>query len=104
MRNTLLMILLTSAISTAGAAEISISQADKQFSMPAVTINSGDTIVFKNKDNVDHNINVMSPDGDADDKGVQAPGDNLKVTFSKPGAYQVRCRIHPRMKMDVNVK
>ena len=103
MRKSFAVILLFVAM-TAGAAEISINQADKQFSMPSVTIKSGDTLVFHNADTVDHNVNIISPNGDADDKGVQSPGDTLKVTFSKPGDYQARCRIHPRMKMSVTVQ
>ena len=33
-----------------------------------------------------------------------APGDVLKVAFAKPGSYQVRCAIHPKMKIDVTVQ
>ncbi len=106
MRNTILSagILFSVLIAGAEAADMNIDQVDKKFSTDSASIKVGDTISFNNKDDVKHNLNVIDPDDNADDKGVQDPGQTTKVTFSKAGEYQVRCRIHPRMKMTVDVK
>ena len=51
-----------------------------------------------------HNITVKSGDGDADDLGLQKPGNAVHYKFDTKGAYRVVCSIHPRMKMTVNVQ
>ena len=38
------------------------------------------------------------------DLGLQKPGATLTYRFDKPGAYRVRCNIHPSVKMAVTVK
>jgi len=106
MRNSLLIAGILLAASTVGvlAADVPIDQAGQRFAPNSVTIKVGDTLVFTNKDDVKHNINVISPGGDTDDKGVQAPGENITHTFPAPGEYQVRCKIHPKMRMTVTVQ
>ena len=74
------------------------------FDMDSASVKVGDTITFANKDDVTHNINVTSPDGDNDDKGLQKPGQDIKATFAKAGVYKVHCAIHPKMKMEVTVQ
>ena len=90
-------------ISQAQAADTSVDQAGQQFSQSSLTLKAGDTIVFTNKDDVTHNVKVINGD-DTDDKGLQKPGEILKATFAKAGSYQVRCGIHPKMKIDVTVQ
>ncbi|MDE3060940.1 MAG: hypothetical protein KGJ06_08005 [Pseudomonadota bacterium] len=85
------------------AADVAVDQAGQQFSQSSLTLKSGDTIVFTNKDDVTHNIKVINGD-DTDDKGLQKPGEIIKANFAKAGSYQVRCGIHPKMKIDVTVQ
>ncbi|MDA8230048.1 MAG: plastocyanin/azurin family copper-binding protein [Magnetospirillum sp.] len=89
--------------SVAHAATTLIDQRDRKFSQSSVDIKVGDSLDFKNTDDVTHNIMVVNDDGDVDDKGLQDPGKDVIITFDKPGHYEVRCNIHPRMKMEVNV-
>lgn len=105
MRTKLLIIGLFSSllISHAQAAETSVDQAGQQFSQSSLTLKAGDTIVFTNKDDVKHNVKILNGD-DVDDKGLQNPGGIIKATFAKAGSYQVRCGIHPKMKIDVTVQ
>jgi len=86
------------------AADNPIDQANQQFSNKALTVKAGDTVTFKNSDDVTHNITVDSPDGDADDLGLQKPGESLTTKIGKPGEYSVHCHIHPKMKMKITAQ
>ena len=92
------------AVSAAIAADVAIVQTNQHFAQPTITIKAGDKLIFQNQDDVKHNIIVISPDGDSEDKGIQKPGENIEHVFTKPGVYKVRCNIHPTMKLDVTVQ
>jgi plastocyanin len=96
-------ILLLSA-SGALAAEKAVDQISLTFVPASVTINAGDTVRFTNSDRIAHNITIISPDGTSSDKGMDAYRVGIVVKFPERGTFQVRCRIHPNMKMAVNVK
>lgn len=79
-----------------------VSQKDKQFSAQAITVARGDSIVFRNEDGVVHN--VFSSDGAFKfNLRAQAPGSTNAIVFDTPGTVQVRCAIHPTMRMAVTV-
>ena len=84
------------------AAEQTITQKGKAFSMTEVAIKKGDTLVFTNDDNVAHNIYSTSA-SNAFDLGSQPPGKSASVTFDKAGDVDIMCAIHPLMKMKVKV-
>jgi cytochrome c peroxidase len=86
------------------AASVTIDQSGQHFSEKSATLNHGDSIVFANRDDVTHNINVIDEDDDATDLGLQKPGESLTYKFDKAGRFKVRCSIHPSMKMTVSVK
>ena len=86
------------------AAETIVTQSHTSFDSEALTVSAGDTVVFKNADDVTHNIQVMNGEGDIEDKGLQKPGEDIRQVFAKPGDYKIRCAIHPRMKMKVTVR
>ena len=96
--------LISSVFGSAFAADVSVDQSGQKFSPDSLTIKSGDTVVFTNKDSMKHNINIVTPSGDSEDKGIQAPGEDLKTTLTAAGEYQVRCKIHPKMKMTITVQ
>src|SRR6266852_3637364 len=79
------------------AEERQIGQKDRAFSQTEITIKPGDSIVFKNLDDVTHNVFSTTP-GMAFDIRRQAPGSSSKVLFSGAGVAEVRCSIHPKMK------
>jgi plastocyanin len=86
------------------AAEIAIDQLNKAFSQPSLTIKKGDKVVFKNGDDVTHNITILDSDDNANDKGLQKPGETINETFAAPGSYLAKCQIHPKMKMTIKVE
>lgn len=81
------------------------------FSPSVITVQTGDTITWTNKDNEVHNItsgkgitrlqfvtssDVGTPDG-LFASGPFKPGQSWSYTFTKPGIYHYFCSIHPWM-------
>ena len=77
-----------------------VSQKGRAFRPAEVTIARNEALTFTNEDSFIHQIYV---DGlfDSEEK---APGENINQTFTKSGTFQVRCHIHPTMRMTVRVK
>ena len=82
------------------AADHVVSQKGRAFRPAEMTINRGESLTFTNEDSFIHQIYV---DGlfDSEEK---APGENLNETFPRAGTFQVRCHIHPTMRMTLRVK
>jgi plastocyanin len=91
------------AVSPALAEEHKIIQKDRTFSQTEITIKRGDTVIFKNADDVTHNVFSVSPGMEFDIRR-QAPGGSSTVPFEKEGVAEVRCSIHPKMKLIITVK
>jgi plastocyanin len=80
-----------------------VSQADKKFSVSDLAVNQGDTVTFTNDEQI--TVHNVSGKGAASfNTGTQKPGEAKQVVMDKPGAMEVRCAIHPLMKMTVTVK
>jgi len=88
---------------TALAANLEIGQKDRTFSQSEVTIKPGDSVVFKNLDEFTHNVFSVTA-GMVINQRRQAPGASSAVPFAKEGTLEVRCSIHPKMKLIVHVK
>jgi|SRR5689334_3456801 len=80
-----------------------INQKDREFSKNEITIKPGEAIVFKNEDNVTHNVFSNSKINPFHIK-IQQPGSSSTVQFTNEGVTEVRCAIHPKMKLLVTVK
>lgn len=109
MRNRFLLPALAAA-AIPGAATIAlaavsqIDQVGQKFSQSSLTLHLSDHVTFLNQDDVQHNIKIIDADGGEDDKGLQKPGESIDVGFAKSGHFMVRCAIHPKMKMQVDVQ
>jgi plastocyanin len=77
-----------------------VVQQGRTFRPGEITINKGEALTFTNKDEFIHQIYVQGL-FDTDEK---APGQNITETFSEAGTFEVRCHIHPKMKLIVHVK
>jgi plastocyanin len=87
------------------ASTITVGQRGLQLTQSSASLAKGDRIIFTNEDDVIHNIHIFGPgDDDSTDLGLQKPGATLSYRFDKPGAYRVRCSIHPSVKMAVTVR
>jgi plastocyanin len=80
-----------------------ITQKDKAFSVAELTAKSGDTIVFKNDDDVAHNVFSQTPGFEFNAK-TQVPGTETPVNFDKSGTVEIPCAIHPKMKAVIHVQ
>ena len=87
----------------ASAADQAVDQIKEKFDRDALTLKVGDSVTFKNSDPVKHNLTVVTPDEDSKDLGMEAPGGSVTYAPPKPGTYDVRCSIHPKMKMKIKV-
>ncbi|MEX6508110.1 plastocyanin/azurin family copper-binding protein [Jiella sp. M17.18] len=79
-----------------------VNQSGREFDRKAITVTSGEAVRFTNEDPFLHQIYVDSP-AFSFDSTEQMPGNSVDVTFTTPGVFQVRCGIHPRMRLDVTV-
>jgi cytochrome c peroxidase len=95
--------LLALAASVPAAAPITITQKGLQFSSAELSVGKGQVVTFVNDDRTAHNITVKG-DGVNLNGGLQQPGGQFSVPFSKSGTYEVSCGIHPKMKLEVTVK
>ena len=77
-----------------------IAQQGRSFHPGEVTINRGETLTFTNMDVFIHQIYVPG----LFDSDERAPGQNVTETFPEAGTFEVRCHIHPKMKLVVHVK
>ena len=77
-----------------------ISQKGRAFRPGEVTIVRNESLAFTNQDSFIHQVYA---DGLFDSQ-EQAPGEVLNETFPRAGTFQVRCHIHPTMRLIVHVK
>ena len=96
-------IILAGLLAVAGPAfadDHVVAQSGRSFHPGDITINRGDTLTFTNKDDFIHQVYVPGL-FDSDEK---APGQTLTENFPGVGTFEVRCHIHPKMKLVVHVK
>ena len=89
------------SVTTAQAESLSVSQIDKKFNPETVKAGVGDTLVFVNDDKVAHNILISKMRYNS---GLQKPGQSAELALDQAGTFEVRCGIHPKMKMTLEVQ
>ena len=100
MRKLLLLLLLLPVAATAAEGDRVIAQKGRAFRPGEITIARNESLTFTNQDSFIHQVYV---DGlfDSEEKG---PGEVLNESFPRTGTFQVRCHIHPTMRLIVHVK
>jgi len=83
------------------AAEVTVEQKDKQFSVKQLKVKVGDSVSFKNVDPYFHNVFSLS-DTKTFDLGAY-PQARPRQSFSKNRVGDVECAVHPGMRMTVEV-
>ena len=96
-------LLCCATFASASTSDTFVDQHGLRFSQQSVSLKIGDTLHFHNSDDVIHNIMVLDSNDEAQDEGLQQPGEVITRKFDQAGEYQVRCAIHPKMKMTVSV-
>ncbi len=87
----------------AGAAELTVSQKKRSFDPKLLNAKTGDTVLFVNDDRYAHNLYSENPGFEFNIR-KQMPGDQHSIKLDKRGKFEIRCAIHPRMKLTVNVE
>jgi plastocyanin len=77
-----------------------IVQQGRAFRPAEVTIARGESLTFTNEDEFIHQVYVAG----LFDTDERAPGQNITESFPETGTFEVRCHIHPKMKLVVHVK
>lgn len=106
MRQTAALLSLVLALAAAGpgrAEDFTVRKANRQFDPATLTIKAGDSVTFVNDDEMTHNV-YSDTAGQEFDIGPQAPGSKVSHVFTKPGEVMVRCAIHPKMKLKLEVQ
>jgi plastocyanin len=75
-----------------------VAQRGKRFDPVVLYVAVGDSIVFRNDDDVAHNIFSQTV-GATFDLRTQKPGVVSGVVVPKAGTIEVRCAFHPTMRM-----
>jgi plastocyanin len=94
-------LLLAGVVAAAGAALV--SQKGRAFSLGTLQIMHGDVVKFTNDDKFLHQIYVDTPAFDYD-SAEQEPGSSVEIRFPESGTFEVRCHIHPKMLLSVDVR
>lgn len=107
---TLLAITSMAALAGAALAEawaqapvFRVSQKGLTFNPASMVARVGTSVEFTNDDNVVHNVYSASAAGPFDLK-AQYPGDATTVVLGRRGVLDVRCALHPRMRMSITVE
>ena len=87
----------------AAADDHEVTQKDKSFSQTHLVVRRGDRVTFRNDDSVVHNVFSRSS-GNEFEIRAQPPGMAQAVPLASAGRVEVRCAIHPDMKMTIDVK
>ncbi len=77
-----------------------IVQKGRTFRPGEVAIRRGETLTFTNQDSFIHQIYSEG----LFDTEERAPGQNVSETFTRTGTFEVRCHIHPTMRLIVHIQ
>lgn len=79
-----------------------ISQKKRKYTPKNLSIQAGETVTVLNDDLFLHHTYISHPDMEFD-SGSMEEGDKIDILFKQKGAYDVLCKIHPKMKLQVTV-
>ena len=100
MKKLLCFLALASPLMTSGAfADATIVQKGRRFNPGEITIARGANLAFTNNDEFIHQIYATG----LFDSDERIPGQTLVENFPDAGTFEVRCHIHPKMKLTVHV-
>ena len=100
MKKVLIGFLALAPVAAFGDDAHTIAQQGRAFRPSEVTINHGESLTFTNNDEFIHQIYVAG----LFDTDERSPGQNITENFPQSGTFEVRCHIHPKMKLVVHVK
>lgn len=93
-----------SAASVVAAAPgtVQVRQSGSVFQPGVLTVAAGTRVVFVNDDTLAHNVYARSA-GQSFNLGMVPPGGTSEQLFVQAGQFDIRCAVHPRMRLAVTV-
>ncbi len=88
------LLLLSLAVPTVGAADHDVAMRDVAFTPKVVEIRVGDTVTWRNRDALSHTATARNG---AFDTGLMSEGKSATVRFTVAGTYRYLCTPHPNM-------
>ncbi len=85
------------------ATVVSVVQKGRAFATQRLDIRAGDSVRFMNEDTFIHHVFVKSATMNYN-SDEQEPGQSIDVRFPVAGTFNVRCEIHPKMSLQVDVR
>ena len=86
-----------------GAAPYLISKKGREFQPKEIVLKRGESLKFINDDGDLLHHTYLKSETFSFDSGDQKPGSKFEVAFTAAGRFTVRCAIHPKMKLVVDV-
>ena len=97
-------LLLAGAGLAFAAGEKVVEEVGSRFAITSLDLGKGESVVFVNGDDIVHNVTIVDDDDNAVDLGMQRSQQRISHLFDKGGRFSIRCSVHPRMKMNINVR
>ncbi|MDO9710883.1 cupredoxin domain-containing protein [Paracraurococcus lichenis] len=91
------------SLATAAPARVEVRQANSSFAPGTLTLRAGTQVVFRNDDQLAHNV-YSRTEGQAFNLGMAKPGESVERAFATPGTVDIRCAVHPRMRLTLTVE
>lgn len=80
-----------------------VRQLNSIFAPDTLNIRAGTKVRFLNEDRLAHNV-YSRTEGQVFNLGMARPGESVERIFAEPGQIDVRCAVHPRMRLLVIVE
>ena len=103
MRRLPIILVLGAIAGAALGASPEVRQAGRKFAPDRLTVARGTTVRFVNDEKIVHHAFVNSSDFSADTGDIE-PGKTKEIAFDRAGSFDVRCAIHPQMRLRVDVR
>lgn len=96
-------LLAASGLAVAAPSRAVVRQVESSFAPGALTVRAGTVVAFRNEDQLAHNV-YSRTEGQAFNLGMARPGESVERTFDAPGLVEIRCAVHPRMRLALTVE
>ncbi len=97
-----LTLVVLSITGLAAANVVNVTQKGRAFGVASLRVMRGEVVRFTNDDVFLHQIYVDNPSFKFE-SDEQEPGTSVEIQFTKVGLFEVRCHIHPKMLLQVDV-
>lgn len=95
MRWMMICLILLLLVPLAQAKEVRVTISNFNFAPERIDVETGDTIIFENKDPFPHTATALDGSFNSD---IIFPDQTASVTFNEPGTFDFQCTFHPSMK------